>query len=75
MSVSYSTIPKYAKGYFAHLCNCMGLKDGTVYDKSFIFENEHLLTLTPEDVVSYFNLKVYGTPNPDKEASPRLPGR
>ena len=49
----------------------MALKDGTVYDKSFIFENEHLLTLTPEDIVSYFNLKVYGTPNPDEEACPR----
>ena len=49
----------------------MSLKDGTVYDKSFIFDNEHLLTLTPEDVVAYFNLKVYGTPDPDEEACPR----
>ena len=49
----------------------MGLKDGTVYNKFFIFENEHLLTLTPEDVVCYFNLKIYGTPHPDKEVCPR----
>ena len=72
MSVSYSTTPKYAKGYFVHLCNCMSLKDGTVYDKSFIFENEHLLTLTPEDVVCYFNLKVFGTPNPSEDSCPKF---
>lgn len=50
----------------------MGLKDGTVYDKHFIFEKEHLLTLTPEDVVSYFNLKVFGTTDPDEDACPKL---
>ena len=72
MTISYSTTPKFAKSYFVHLCNCMGLKDGRVYDKNFIFENEHLLTLTPEDVVCYFNLKVFGTPNPAEDSCPKL---
>ena len=72
MTISYSTTPKFAKSYFVHLCNCMGLKDGRVYDKNFIFENEHLLTLTPEDVVCYFNLKVFGTPNPSEDSCPKF---
>ncbi len=59
--------PKYVRSYFVHLCHCKGLKDGRVYDKHFVFEKEHLLTLTPEDFVSYFNLKVFGTTNPDED--------
>ena len=48
MDVSCSNTLKYAKGYFIHLCNCMGLKDGIVFEKSYICSKEHLLTLTPE---------------------------
>ena len=43
----------------------MGLKDGREYDKYFVFEKEHFFTLTPDDVISYFNLEVFGTPDPD----------
>ena len=49
----------------------MGPKDGRVYDKNVIFENEHLRTLTPEDVFSYFNLEVFGTPDSTKDACPK----
>ena len=72
MSVSYSTTPKYAKGYFIHLRNCMGLKDGTVYKKDHVFSKDHLLTLTPEDIVCYFNIKVFGTIQPDEDTLPKL---
>ena len=70
--MSYSTTPKYAQGYFAHLRACLGLKDGFVYPKNISFESEHILTLTPEDIVSYFNLKVFGTTDPDEDCTPKL---
>jgi len=72
MIVSYSTTPQHAKGYFIHLHSCMSLKDGMNYDKSFCFESDHILTLRPEDIVSYFNLKVFGTTAPDDNATPKL---
>ena len=50
----------------------MGLKDGFVYPKNISFETEHILTLTPEDIVSYFNLKVFGTTEPDQDCTPKL---
>ena len=52
----------------------MGHKDDMVFDEHFVSEKEHLLTFTPEDVVSYFILKVCGTPDPAKGASPKLEG-
>ena len=73
MVVSYSTTPKYARRYFTHLCACMGLKDGTVYPKqTTFFETDQILTLTPEDIVCYFNLKVFGTTDPDEDSTPKL---
>ena len=72
MIISYSTTPKYAQGYFTHLRACMGLKDGTVYPKKISFDPEHILTLTPEDIVSYFHLKVFGTTDPDEDSTPKL---
>ena len=50
----------------------MGLKDGTVYQKDHIFSKDHLLTLTPEDVVCYFNIKVFGMTQPDEDAIPKF---
>ena len=50
----------------------MGLKDGIVYEKNYIFSKEHLLTFTPEDIVRYFNLKVFGMTQPDKDALPKF---
>ena len=72
MIVSYSTTPKYTKGYFTHVWACLGLKDGTVYPKNISYESEHILTLTPEDIVSYFNLKVFGTTDPEEDCTPKL---
>ncbi len=50
----------------------MSLKDGVMYKRDHIFTDEHLLTLTPDDVVELFNLKVYGTPHPDVDAMPKF---
>ena len=50
----------------------MGLKDGMVYEKIYIFYKELLLTLTPEDIVYYFNLKVFGTTQSGKDALPKF---
>lgn len=68
-SVSYNKTPKSAKCYFTHLCQCMSLKDGVIYSRDHIFENHHLLTLTPRDICNYFNLKAFGTENPNEEAT------
>ena len=46
----------------------MSLKGGVMYKRDHVFTDEHLLTLTPDDVVESFNLKVYGTPHPDVNA-------
>ena len=51
----------------------MGLQDGTVYPKqTTFFETDHILTLTTEDIVCYFNLKVFETTDPDKDSTPKL---
>ena len=71
MIVSYSITPKYVKGYSTHLHACMSLKDGTVYPKNFSFDHEHIPTLTPEDIISYFHLKVFGMTDPDKGSKPK----
>ena len=38
----------------------------------FCFEPEHILTLCSEDIVSYFNLKVFGTTNPNDKMTHKL---
>ena len=38
-----------------------------MYNKNFIFETEHLLTMTPENADSDFNLQIFGTPDPVKD--------
>lgn len=70
--VSYETTPKNVRRYWSTLLSLMSLKDGVMYDRDHVFTDEHLLTLTPDDVVEFFNLKVYGTPHPDVDATPKL---
>ena len=36
------------------------------------FSKDHLLTLTPEDIVCYFNIKVFGTMQPDEDTLPKF---
>ena len=71
-TISLATTQKYAKSYFVNLCQCMSLKDGILYPKHYIFQKSHLLTLTPKDIVCYFNIKAYGTMDPDDDATPKL---
>ena len=71
-TVSLDKTPRSTKKYFLHLAACMSLKDGVLYTKNHHFEKRHLLTLTPRDVCNYFNLKVFGTPSPDEDATSRL---
>ena len=68
-SVAFETTPKYAKSYFVNLCQCMSLKDGNIYTRIYIFQNSYLLTLSPEDIVCYFNMKAFGTMYPDDDAT------
>ena len=42
----------------------MSFKDATNYPKDHEFTQEQLLTVAPEDVVRWFNLKAYGTVTP-----------
>ena len=69
---SYETTPKNVRRYWSTLLALMSLKDGVMYERNRIFTNEHLLTLTPNDVVEFFCLKVYGTPHPDADAMPKF---
>ena len=41
-------------------------------EQSTIFEIEHILTLTPEDIVFYFNLKVLRNTDDNEEITPNL---
>ena len=69
--VSYETTPNNVKRYWSTLLSLMSLKDGVMYNRDHTFTDEHLLTLTPDDIVEFFNLKVYGTPHPDANAMPK----
>ena len=70
-TISYKNTPKSAQKYFSYLCQCFSLKDGVLYDKRHEFEKIHLLTLQPRDVCAYFNLKAFGTVNPDADTTPK----
>ena len=72
--VSYETTPKNVKRYWStllSLLSLMSLKDGVMYQRDRTFTREHLLTLTPDDIVEFFNLKVYGSPNSATNAMPK----
>ncbi len=43
-----------------------------MYKRDHVFTDEHLLTLAPDDVVEFFNLKVYRTPHLDVDAMPKF---
>jgi hypothetical protein len=70
--VSLETTPKYAKGYFSHLCGVMGLKDGVLYSNTHCFLKSDLLELTPSDICCYFNTKAFGTTNPGDDYVPEF---
>ena len=42
-----------------------------MYQRDRTFTREHLLTLTPDDIVEIFYLKVYGSPNPAANEMPK----
>ena len=67
---SYVTTPSYAKACFKALRDVMGLKDGILYPKYHIFIDDHLLELTPEDIVNLFKNKEFGTTEPDADTVP-----
>ena len=71
-TVSLTKTPKSAKSYFTHLCQCFSLKDGEHYGKDHVFTKTHLLLLTPRDICKYFNLKVFGSVNPEEDATSKL---
>ena len=42
-----------------------------MYQRDCAYTHENLLTLTPDDIVEFFNLKVYGSPNSATNAMPK----
>jgi len=72
MIVSNNTTPKNVQWHFTHLRACMESKYGIVDPNNISFESEHILTLTPEDIVLYFNIKVFRTTDPDNDCTPKL---
>ena len=71
-SMFYKTTLENVIRYWSILCALMSLKDGVIYERNRIFTNEHLLTLTPNDDVEFFCLKVYGSSHPDVDAIPKF---
>ena len=69
---SHTTTSSYAKAYFKVLCNMTGLKEEIQYSKDHVFTDDHLLELTPEDIVSLFKLKLFGAIESDINIVPFL---
>jgi hypothetical protein len=70
--VSLEITPKYAIGFFSHLCGVIGLKDGVLQSKTHCFLKSDLLELTPHDICCYFNMKAFGTTNPGDDCVPKF---
>ena len=56
--------------YRPYLIGLMRLKDGVDYPKDHQFSRQQLAAVTPDHVVAFFNLKVYGTAQPTEDANP-----
>ena len=58
--------------YKAVLAKLMSHLDGTTYDASHVHSADRLASLTPEDILSWFNQKCFGSTNPDENARPQV---
>ena len=50
--------------YKPYLLTFMTFWDGVQYEKEHDFSNEILGNVTPQEIVRWMSLKVYGTPDP-----------
>ena len=55
---------KSPNAYKVHALKCLNLANTTSYTRDYQFTTEELLSLTPIYVISYGNLKAYGTLDP-----------
>jgi hypothetical protein len=58
------------KRYRVVLNDFMSFRDGVQYSPTQVFDDDMLLTITPEEVVRYFNLKCFGVADPTAEMRP-----
>ena len=63
-----SLIPQYKQV----LINFMSFRDNIQYENNHEFTPQELGSITPNQIVKWFCLKVYGNPNPDFDANPTL---
>ena len=56
--------------YRPSLIKFMSFKDGRNYPKDHEFSTEELSSITPQQIVRFMKLKVYGTPDPPHDANP-----
>ena len=61
---------KQNKAYASALAAFLSYRDGVVYAKSTQFDDDKLGTITPEQIVCYFNYKAYGTETPSATDKP-----
>ena len=59
------------KHYKTILAKFLSWKHGENYNADTEFSQDQLLSIFPEDIVKYFNLRAYGAEEPDDTASPR----
>lgn len=62
--------PNAKPEYYPILVAFMSFRDNAVYTKATIFTDVQLDSITPEELVRYFCLKVYGDPDPHENANP-----
>ena len=62
--------PSLRDQYKPSLIGLMSFRDGVDYDKNYEFSPEELGTITPDEIVRWMSLKVYGTPDPEYDANP-----
>ena len=56
--------------YKPYLLTFMTFRDGVQYEKEHYFSNETLGNVTPQEIVRWMSLKVYGTPDPTPDDNP-----
>ena len=61
---------KQNNAYASALAAFLSYRDGVVYGKKTTFDNDKLATITPEEIVRYFNYKAYGTESPSPVDKP-----
>jgi hypothetical protein len=67
MSRRVKTLPEQ---YKPRLTQFMSFKDARNYDNDHQFSTEELASVTPQQIVRYMKLKVYGTPDPPRDSNP-----